>query len=281
MRAGRVATIAGVACLASACGAPAGVAGLSTLPPASPAVASPTSTGDGVATAATAGPSPLVAVVRPQGHDPVRLPPPKVSRFDYTFPIKGCRSSYARKLLVLPKTTIWAKKGCLFVSPVDGVVKEVNVKNLWAPSTDKGADREGRFVTVLGEDGVLYLGGHLDSVDPTVRPGMKVRAGQRLGRVGNSGNARDTASNLYFAISWPVPSNFWWVRRGMVEPWDYLDAWFDGNRTLSPRKTVLALRKRVGALPTCALLCTSKAVAVKQKPKNNDNDSDLLIVSPD
>ncbi|GLW97835.1 hypothetical protein Misp02_19220 [Microtetraspora sp. NBRC 16547] len=212
------------------------------------------------------------SVVPPPRPEPVRLPPPKVSQYTYAFPVKGCRVSYARQLLVLPKTTIWAGKGCSFVSPVDGVVREVNVQNRWVPSTDRGQDREGRFVTILGDDGVLYLGGHLDSVDPGVQPGAKVKAGQPLGRLGNTGSARDTASNLYFAISWPVSPEHWWIRRGMVEPWDYLDAWYNGNRTLSPKKDVLALRKRVGRLPACDKLCTPKPPAAKSE-KNEKKPS--------
>ncbi|WP_067178653.1 M23 family metallopeptidase [Microtetraspora niveoalba] len=267
MRSGRLAAAAAaavaVAGLTAACGAPAGVAGVSTLPPVPRTEEPPTTSPDG-AVAATSGGSVvgdgdhMRSVAPPPAPDPVRLPPPKVSEYTYAFPVKGCRVSYARQLLVLPKSTIWAGKGCAFVSPVDGVVREVNVQNRWVPSTDRGQDREGRFVTVLGEDGVLYLGGHLDSVEPQVRPGAKVKAGQRLGSLGNSGNARDTASNLYFAISWPVPQEYWWIRRGMIEPWDYLDAWYDGNRTLSPKKAVFAMRKRVGRLPSCDRLCTSK-----------------------
>jgi murein DD-endopeptidase MepM/ murein hydrolase activator NlpD len=204
-------------------------------------------------------------VIPPPGEDPVPIPPPKLSRFTYAFPVRGCKVSYSRKLLVLPKTTIWAGKGCAFVSPVDGVVREVDTQNRWTPTTDRGADREGRFVTVLGDDGVLYLGGHLDSVEPTLRPGLRVKTGQRLGAVGNSGNARDTVSNLYFAVSWPTPPQYWWIRRGMVEPWTFLDAWDDGNRTLSPRSQMLALRKRLGELPGCTQLCASKEVVVQPK----------------
>ncbi|WP_433357524.1 M23 family metallopeptidase [Microtetraspora malaysiensis] len=268
MRSGRLAAVAAaavaVAGLTAACGAPAGVAGVSSLPPV-PRAEEPTPDTPGGAVRASEGGSAvgdsdhMRSVIPPPAPDPVRLPPPKMSAYTYAFPVKGCRVSYARKLLVLPKTVIWAGKGCAFVSPVNGVVREVNVQNRWVPSTDRGQDREGRFVTVLGEDGVVYLGGHLDSVEPDVQPGAKVKAGQRLGRLGNSGNARDTASNLYFAISWPAPPEYWWIRRGMVEPWDYLDAWYDGNRTLSPKKAVFALRKRVGKLPACDQLCAAKA----------------------
>nr|WP_189179419.1 M23 family metallopeptidase [Microbispora rosea] len=273
MRSGRLAALAGASFIVASCGAPAGVAGVSTLPPTPPP-------GGGITAAADdTRPGP---VVPPPGDEPVRVPPPKASPYTYVFPVKGCKTSYARKLLVLPKTTIWAKKGCAFVSPVDGVVQEVNLNNLWTPSTDRGPDREGRFVTVKGEDGVLYLGGHLDSVEEGITPGTKVKAGQLLGRVGNSGNARDTASNLYFAISWPVSSQYWWVRRGIVPPWPYLDAWDDGNPTVSPRQEMLKLRKRLGETPPCTKLCTSNQPTTptprqtqppkKKKKKNNNNE---------
>jgi hypothetical protein len=184
-----------------------------------------------------------------------------VSPFTYVFPVKGCRVTYARKLLAgLPKSTIWAAKGCAFVAPVDGVVREVNARNAWKPATDVGADREGRFVTILGRDGVLYLGGHLDAVTPGLKPGVQVSAGQRLGSIGDSGNALTTASNLYFGISWPTDPKYWWVRRGMVEPWTFLDAWRNGNRTLSPKQTMINERRRVGVLPKCTVLCVPKPV---------------------
>ncbi|MBO3750394.1 M23 family metallopeptidase [Streptosporangiaceae bacterium NEAU-GS5] len=248
----------GLVLLTAACSAPAGVAGVST-------------ESSGPRPSAVPSASHVAAPVRPTAADPVRLPPPKVSPYKYAFPVAGCHVTYARKLLVLPKTTIWAAKGCAFVAPVAGVVREVNIQNRWAPSTDRGADREGRFVTVLGDDGVLYLGGHLDSVEAGIRPGVKVKAGQRLGRVGNSGNARDTGPNLYFAITWVAPPKFWWIRRGMVEPWNYLDAWWAGNPTFSPRAAMASVRKRVGALPACSQLCAGKPPAAQPHKTHGPN----------
>ncbi|WP_214105311.1 M23 family metallopeptidase [Acrocarpospora catenulata] len=261
MRTGTLALIL----LTAACSAPAGVAGVSTVP------GSPRPD-DGQTFAAPVTP--------PEADDPVRLPPPKLSKFKYAFPVKDCRVTYARKRLVIPKSTIWAPQGCAFVAPVDGVIREVNVQNRWVPSTDRGADREGRFVTLLGKDGVLYLGGHLDSIADGIRPGVKVKAGRTLGRVGNTGNARDTASNLYFAISWPVDSRYWWIRRGMVDPWDYLDAWFNGNRTYSPRPETMALRKKVGKLPPCSVQCSGKEQppAKPNKPPKQTEDEPPVVI---
>ncbi|GII60218.1 hypothetical protein Skr01_03030 [Sphaerisporangium krabiense] len=277
MRSGRLAAIAATMLVATACAAPGGVAGISTRPtsvpqdvPSAPAAfeASP-SAGRGPIDAATLGPTvtpaPQARVTPPAGDEPVRVPPPKLSRFTYAFPVKGCRATYTRGRLVLPKATIWTGKGCAFVAPVGGVVHEVNARNRWTASTDRGADREGRFVSIVGDDGVRYLGGHLDSVAPGLRPGARVAAGQLLGRVGDSGNAKDEGTNLYFAVSWSTSAKYWWVRRGMVDPWTYLDAWLNGNATLSPAARVAAVRAAVGATPPCRTLCASKPV--KRPPK--------------
>ncbi|MDP9845580.1 M23 family metallopeptidase [Streptosporangium lutulentum] len=228
----------------------------------------------------TATPVPQTAVDRPKADPPVRVPPPKLSQYTYAFPVKGCKVTYESRLLVLPKTTIWAGKGCSFVSPVSGVVYETNAQNRWTPSTDRGPDREGRFVTVVGDDGVRYLGGHLDSITPGIKPGVRVGAGQVLGQVGNSGNARSTASNLYFAISWKADSSLWWVRRGMVEPWDYLDAWLKGNPTLSPRGEMQAVMNRTGAAPRCVTLCASKPVPTRKPTKRPPKPVPQITLDP-
>ncbi|WP_240197640.1 M23 family metallopeptidase [Nonomuraea lactucae] len=221
-------------------------------------------------------PSEQVSVEPPEGAAPVKVPPPKLSGHSYTFPVRGCRVSYQRRLLVLPKTTIWTGEGCAFVAPVSGVVDEVNPRNRWLPSTDRGPDREGRFVTIIGDDGVRYLGGHLDSIAGGVRPGARVGAGQLLGRVGRSGNARSTGPNLYFAISWKAGPRYWWVRRGTVNPWSYLDAWLSGNRTLSPRDETMALRSRLGETPRCSVLCKPKK-APRAQPERDDGQPPVTI----
>ncbi|MCG5212008.1 M23 family metallopeptidase [Streptosporangium sp. KLBMP 9127] len=264
---GHLAVVTGALLLTSACGTAGGVAGVPAAAGAEAVAQAPDSV---IATIPQATPSggPQASVQRPAGEEPVRVPPPKISKFAYAFPVKDCKASYSRKLLILPKTTIWADKGCAFVSPVDGTVDEVNTQNRWSAATDRGAQREGLFVTVIGKDGVRYLGGHLDSVSPGIKPGTKVKVGQTLGQIGNSGNARDTASNLYFAISWKTGPGLWWVRRGMVEPWDYLDAWHDGNPTLSPRDEMLKIRRKAGATPQCRTLCASRpATSPSNKPE--------------
>ncbi|WP_433440153.1 M23 family metallopeptidase [Nonomuraea sp. CA-141351] len=281
---GRWAAVMGAVLLTAACSQATGLAGVSAQSPATapPATASPAAVSTSPATSATPSPTAeqQAAEQPPKGDDPVRVPPPKLSKYEYTFPVKGCKTTYQRKLLVLPKTTIWAGQGCAFVAPVGGVVDEVNTQNKWRPSTDVGADREGRFVTIIGDDGVRYLGGHLDSVADGLKPGLRVKAGQLLGRVGRSGNARDTGPNLYFAISWKTGPAFWWVRRGMVKPWDYLDAWQSGNRTYSPREETLALRGKLGETPSCTVQCASKKTPQAGKTQGPKRDDGTVTVNP-
>jgi murein DD-endopeptidase MepM/ murein hydrolase activator NlpD len=169
---------------------------------------------------------------------------------NYVFPVADCAVNYARAHHDYAATDILAKKGCKFVSPVNGVIDEVNRVDLWSGKTNLGIDRGGLYVSVIGEDGVRYYGSHLISVVASIQPGIAVKAGQILGKVGSTGSARGTAPHLHFGISWPTPSqpNVWWVRRGVVLPWKYLDAWKAG-KDLSPAKAVAAALAKNGEIP--------------------------------
>ena len=169
---------------------------------------------------------------------------------NYIFPVADCAVNYARAHHDYAATDILAKKGCKFVSPVNGVIDEVNRKDNWSGKTNLGIDRGGLYVSVIGEDGVRYYGSHLISVAADIQPGVVVTAGQLLGKIGSTGSARGTAPHLHFGISWPTPTqpNVWWVRRGVVLPWKYLDAWKSG-KDLSPVKAVAAALKKNGEIP--------------------------------
>ena len=170
----------------------------------------------------------------------------------YIFPVADCAVNYARAHHDYAATDILAKKGCKFVSPVNGVIDEVNRTDLWSGKSNLGIERGGLYVSVIGEDGVRYYGSHLTSVVASIQPGLTVKAGQILGRVGSTGSARGTSPHLHFGISWPTPTetqpNIWWVRRGVVLPWKYLDAWKAG-KDLSPAKAVAAALAKNGEIP--------------------------------
>jgi murein DD-endopeptidase MepM/ murein hydrolase activator NlpD len=166
----------------------------------------------------------------------------------YVFPVAGCEVNYARAHHDYAATDILAKAGCKFVAPINGVVDEVNRTDLWSGKTNLGIDRGGLYVSIIGEDGVRYYGSHLRTIPASIQPGVAVKAGRLLGAIGSTGSARGTAPHLHFGISWPTPPDTWWVRRGEVLPWKYLDAWKAG-KDLSPVKEVNARKLKVGEIP--------------------------------
>jgi murein DD-endopeptidase MepM/ murein hydrolase activator NlpD len=166
----------------------------------------------------------------------------------YVFPVANCTVNYARAHHDYAATDILAKAGCKFVAPIDGVVDEVNRVDLWRSPPNNGIDRGGLYVSIFGSDGVRYYGSHLKWIPTNIQPGLAVKGGQVLGSVGSTGSARGTAPHLHFGISWPTPADIWWVRRGEVLPWKYLDAWKSG-KNLSPVKEVAARKLKRGEIP--------------------------------
>jgi murein DD-endopeptidase MepM/ murein hydrolase activator NlpD len=174
------------------------------------------------------------------------LPAAPASHPGHVFPLACApRVHYGHVHHDYPATDMFAPVGCRFVAPVDGVVDEVSRKDHWTSRTHRGADRGGRSVSIVGRDGVRYYGSHLSAVAAGITPGVRVHAGQLLGKVGHSGDARGGASHLHFGISWPTEPGVWWVRRGEVYPWPYLDAWRAGHDK-SPAKAVAAKHAKVG-----------------------------------
>jgi murein DD-endopeptidase MepM/ murein hydrolase activator NlpD len=166
----------------------------------------------------------------------------------YVFPVANCEVNYTRAHHDYPASDILAKAGCRFVAPTNGVVDEVNRVDRWSGKTNLGIDRGGLSVSIIGDDGVRYYGSHLRSIPASIEPGVVVKAGRLLGSVGSTGSARGTAPHLHFGISWPTPEGTWWVRRGAVLPWKYLNAWKNG-KDLSPVAEVNAQREKVGEIP--------------------------------
>jgi peptidoglycan LD-endopeptidase LytH len=154
-----------------------------------------------------------------------------------------------------PATDIFTDRGCAFVAPTDGVVDEVSRVDRWDPTRDHGSDRGGLSVSIIGIDGVRYYGSHLQSIGPGISHGARVPAGRLLGRIDNSGDARTTPTHVHFGLSWPTPPGIWWIRRGLVYPWAYLDAWRAG-RNLSPAPAIQAAHAAAGSdIPACRIRC--------------------------
>jgi len=155
----------------------------------------------------------------------------------YIFPVTGCAVSFSTFHSEIEAADILAKAGCKFVAPINGVIDEVNRFDSWSAKRNLGNDRSGLYVSIIGDDGVRYVGSQLASIPADIKSGVKVIAGRTLGVIGSSGNARGGPTHLHFGISWPTPGDNWWVRQGEVAPLKYLEAWRNG-KDLSPVKEV-------------------------------------------
>lgn len=167
---------------------------------------------------------------------------------NYVFPVLGCDYTYAKAHHDYPATDILAKAGCKYVAVTSGKIDEVNRIDSWLGKTNLGVDRGGLYVSFIGADGVRYYASHLRSIPQSIQPGVEVEAGRLLGMVGATGSARGTKPHIHFGLSWSTPPQTWWVRRGMVWPWKFLDAWKAG-KDLSPAKEVEAKRSKSGDVP--------------------------------
>jgi murein DD-endopeptidase MepM/ murein hydrolase activator NlpD len=147
-----------------------------------------------------------------------------------------------------PATDIFVRCGAVIVAPVNGVIVESRRVDSWVRSIDDPATRGGRSVTLVGDDGVRYYMAHFQSIDAGIEPGVRVAIGQRLGLMGESGDA--SACHVHFGVSIPCPSKEWSVRRGIVWPYPYLNDWRAGGQ----RSPVAELEQWSAAHPdACAI----------------------------
>ena len=171
---------------------------------------------------------------------------------NYTFPIpssKNCKPTYTRYHHDYPATDILVKKGCRYVAVTSGVVDELRRKDPYDYRKPTPITKGGIFVSIVGDDGVRYYASHLKKIAPGIEVGNRVQVGDLLGFVGDTGDAKGTSPHIHFGISWPTTdADIWWVRRGMVFPWRYLDKWKVG-KDRSPASEVKALLATTGEIP--------------------------------
>jgi peptidoglycan LD-endopeptidase LytH len=128
-----------------------------------------------------------------------------------------------------PATDIFTPIGSSVVAVTDGVVDFVSRVDRWEPDTNRGADRGGLCVSIVGNDGVRYYTSHLMFVLPGIEAGVRVVAGELIALSGQSGDARFTAPHVHFGISRPSYPEDWRERRGTLSPYAFLKAWENGE----------------------------------------------------
>lgn len=85
---------------------------------------------------------------------------------------------------------IFAPRGTEVVAVADGVVSYIGDQRLG-----------GHCVWLSTENGSSFYYAHLDRWAPGLYEGMEVQAGDLLGYVGNTGNAKSTPSHLHFGVN--------------------------------------------------------------------------------
>jgi peptidoglycan LD-endopeptidase LytH len=138
------------------------------------------------------------------------------------YPISaGVTSSYARIHSGYPAADVFAACGTEVHAMATGVVVHVRAADTYDRKTDNPALRGGKSVAILGGDAVRYYTSHLDRVDVIV--GQAVMAGDVVGTIGLTGDSE--ACHTHVGISPLCPATEWSIRRGVIWPWPYLDAW--------------------------------------------------------
>jgi len=215
-------------------------------PPSGPGTTGPVSPGSTASPPAAHGPTPSART--DTGNRPPASAGARGIAWRYAFPVAGRHVAYHPTHSAYPATDIFAACGTPVVAVTDGRVLEVSRVDRFREGAPPGPFNGGKSVSLRGDDGARYYGSHLTDVDIGIESGIRVRAGQRLGSVGRTGNANNVC-HLHFGISPPCTgAGDWWIRRGVVWPAPFLDSWRRGADT-SPITAVDSWHREHGCPP--------------------------------
>lgn len=161
---------------------------------------------------------------------PTETPAAKGPR--YVFPFSKVEVWWPADHLDYPAVDV---EGCYarVHAPVSGVITEVRRRDKWDPAVDLPGTRGGLTITMHGDDTVRYYFSHLGRIK--VRKNQRVEAGDWIGVIGSSGNARVTRCHLHLGMSRICDLKETALQRGEIWPQRYLEAWKAGEQ-LSPRQ---------------------------------------------
>lgn len=101
---------------------------------------------------------------------------------------------------------LFSPEGTLLGSVCSGQIEKLGWNRL-------GGERIG----VRGEDGNYYYYAHLQSIEPGLKIGQKIQKGDRIGKLGHTGDALTTPDHLHFGIE--LPNGVW------INPYPFLYVW--------------------------------------------------------
>lgn len=157
----------------------------------------------------------------------------------YVFPFSKVAVRYPKDHLNYPAVDV---EGCYarILAPTAGVISQLRRRDKWTPEEDSPGTRGGLTITLLGDDGVRYFFSHLGRIK--VLKEQRVAAGDWIGVMGSSGNARVTRCHTHLGMSRVCPLAEVYLLQGEIWPQRYLNAWRKGQQ-LSPRKEIRKLEK--------------------------------------
>jgi murein DD-endopeptidase MepM/ murein hydrolase activator NlpD len=157
----------------------------------------------------------------------------------YVFPFSKVAVNYPRDHIDYPAVDV---TGCYarVLAPTSGIITKRRIIDKWTKEKDVPGTRGGKTITLIGDDKVRYYFAHLGRVK--VSTGQRVSAGDWIGVMGSSGNARVTRCHTHFGISRVCPLAEAYLLRGEIWPQKYLNAWRTGQQ-LSPSQAVKRLLK--------------------------------------
>ena len=158
----------------------------------------------------------------------------------YVFPFSKVAVNYPRDHIDYPAVDV---EGCYarVLAPTAGTITQTRTIDKCVKEIDAPGTRGGKTITLVGDDNVRYYFAHLGRVK--VATGQRVSAGDWIGVMGSSGNARVTRCHTHLGISRLCPVVEAYLLQGEIWPQKYLNAWRAG-RQLSPTRELKKLVKQ-------------------------------------
>jgi hypothetical protein len=158
----------------------------------------------------------------------------------YVFPFSKVAVHYPRDHIDYPAVDV---EGCYahVLAPTAGTITQTRTLDKWVKTIDAPGTRGGKTITLVGDDNVRYFFAHLGRVK--VATGQRVSAGDWIGVMGSSGNARVTRCHTHLGISRVCPVVEAYLLQGEIWPQKYLNAWRKGEQ-ISPVKELKKLVKQ-------------------------------------